>query len=373
MYGSQTNNMTVKTTNTNNSVEVQQTSVDTMSCLAWSPVENVLAAGSWDKSVRVWTVAAPASGGFGMNATGSVSVTPRCMYSHEGPVLCVTFTRDGQNILSGGCDNKVKMYNLASQRDTVIGQHDQPVKEIAWCEEMKLCITVSWDKTMRFWGIANVGGAVATIQLPERPFAMDMKFPLLVVATADRQNSVFNLQAMQSNNVTAPQMVLESKLKMQNRCMSCFPDKTGFAQGSIEGRCSIVSVMDPNLKEKNFEFKCHRQGDEIFVLNSVDFHPNGVFLTAGSDGVICIWDKDTRSRIKLFNSCNYPITAAKFSALGDFLAYSVGYDWSKGHEHHNPNIPVKLYIHKLLEDDVKRKPTTTAFGSNTNSRRVGRY
>ncbi len=34
----------------------------------------------------------------------------------------------------------------------------------------------------------------------------------------------------------------------------CFPDKTGYAVGSVEGRCSIAYIEDTS---KNFAFKWH--------------------------------------------------------------------------------------------------------------------
>ncbi|RYY68681.1 hypothetical protein EON63_24545 [archaeon] len=56
---------------------------------------------------------------------------------------------------------------------------------------------------------------------------------------------------------------------------------------------------------KSFAFKCHRQdikdtygtskGSDIFPVNSIHFHhPYNTFLTAGSDGCVCVWDKDAR-------------------------------------------------------------------------------
>ena len=359
MFGSNTGSGLVKPTNTNNSFEVPSGPSDTISSLAWSPVGNILAVASWDKQVRVYEI---------QSALGSgLSAVPRFAYSHEGPVLCVAFTKDGNSIISGGCDNKVKMYNVAQQKDQVIGTHDAPVKEVYFCDEMKMIISASWDKTVRFWN-GSQPTPVCTLQLPERVYSMDLKYPLLTVATAERKVIIYNLQTIAQNQ--QPYKTVESKLKLQNRVISCFPDRSGFALASIEGRCSISTIENDSNKDKNFEFKCHRTNDEIFSVNAIDFHPNGVFLTGGSDGTIVIWDKDSRSRVKAFNSCNYPITAARFSATGEILAYAIGYDWSKGHEHNQPNIPVKLFVHKLQEADVKvSKVGSTSTTSNAFRRR----
>lgn len=51
-----------------------------------------------------------------------------------------------------------------------------------------------------------------TQQLPERVFAMDVKHPLLVVGTADRQITVFNM-----SNPSQPYKQIQSPLKFQTR------------------------------------------------------------------------------------------------------------------------------------------------------------
>ena len=51
--------------------------------------------------------------------------------------------------------------------------------------------------------------------------------------------------------------------------------------------------------------------------------------TAGSDGTISIWDKDSRQRLKPMNSLGGPVTAITFNKGGNLLAYAVSYDWHK--------------------------------------------
>jgi mRNA export factor len=61
--------------------------------------------------------------------------------------------------------------------------------------------------------------------------------------------------------------------------------------GSIEGRVAVQHVED-NQQSKNFTFKCHRDGNDIYAVNSITFHPvHGTFVTSGSDGAYNFWDK----------------------------------------------------------------------------------
>jgi len=336
----------IKDPNTNQSAVVPDAPSDSISALAWSPTSNILAASSWDKSVRIWEVTPN-------------GVQAKMAYQHDAPALCCNFSKDGQRIVSGGCDNKVKIKTLQTGQEQQVGQHDAAVKEAFFVDEMNMIVSGSWDKSIRFWN-GQQPTPIASLPLPERVYSMDVKFPLLVVGCADRHLLVYNLQNIQQN--PQPYKTGQTALKMQTRCVSCFPDKTGYAVGSIEGRCSIAYVDDVS---KNFAFKCHRTNDEIFAVNCIDFHPTmGTFATGGGDGTFVFWDKENRQRLKQFNSCNYPVTAGKFNAPGDMYAYAVSYDWSKGHEGNSPQLPRAIMLHRIQESEVKPKQ-----GSNQRTRR----
>jgi len=336
----------IKDPNTNQDIVIPDPPGDSISAICWSPAGNLIAASSWDKSVRIWEVTAQ-------------GVQGRMAWNHDAPALCCNFSKDGQRVASGGCDNKVKMKTLQTQQEQVIGQHDAPVKEVFIVDDMNMVISGSWDKTIRFWDCRQPTAA-ATLQVPDRVYSMDCKYPLLVVGCAERHLLCYNLQNIQAN--PAPYKSGQTALKMQTRCVAAFPDKTGYAVGSIEGRCSIAHIEDV---AKNFAFKCHRTTDEIFAVNTIDFHPTmGTFATGGGDGTFVFWDKENRQRLKQFNSCNYPVTCGKFNATGDLYAYSVSYDWSKGHEGNHPSLPRAIMIHRIQEAEIKPKQ-----GSNQRTRR----
>ncbi|CAD7948212.1 unnamed protein product [Amoebophrya sp. A120] len=238
--------------NPNGDIEVPNPPEDGISCLSWS-CQNALAVGSWDRSIRVWSVTMQ-QGGIGATAAQlQVQANPVLQYQHDGPVLCCGFSKDGTILFSGGCDNKIKMRNLQNNQEQIIGQHNAPVKEVFWCDELKMLISGSWDRTIKFWTGQSTQPA-ASLDLPERVYSMDLQFPLLVVGTAERKLLCYDLNNIK--NSTQPAKAGETALKMQTRCVAAFPDKTGYAVGSIEGRCSIAYVQQT---DKNFAFKCHRR------------------------------------------------------------------------------------------------------------------
>lgn len=69
---------------------------------------------------------------------------------------------------------------------------------------------------------------------------MDIKNDLMVVGTEDRQIYMINL----SQGAPRQHKLIPSPLKWQTRVVSCFSDASGFAVGSIEGRCAIQYVEE---------------------------------------------------------------------------------------------------------------------------------
>jgi mRNA export factor len=70
---------------------------------------------------------------------------------------------------------------------------------------------------------------------------MDAKNRLLVVGVAQKDIYVYDLQ-----NPQREVKHYSSPLKYQSRCVSCFPNASGFALGSVEGRVAIQDIGKPS-------------------------------------------------------------------------------------------------------------------------------
>ena len=131
-------------------------------------------------------------------------------------------------------------------------------------------------------------------------------------------------------------------MKFATTAISVFGDGKGYAVGSIEGRCGVknydISKQDLN-KGEDFCFKCHRNEQkgqpkaDVFSLNGITFNElYNTFATIGSDGVMVMWNKDTKSKYKSTKQFPAPFTSASFSEDGKLIAYAIGYDWGQGNE-----------------------------------------
>jgi len=301
-----------------------------------------LCATSWDNQVRVWEVTC--------NQTTKNSV-PKAQSSHDGPVLCCNWSTDGSKIFSAGCDSKAKCWDLNSNQSVQVAAHSAPIKACFWVEQPQMLVTGSWDKTIRYWDLRS-NNPVLTVTLPERCYSMDIVYPLAVVATAEKHIIIYNLQnpAVEYKRISTP-------LKHQTRVVACFPSKTGFAVGSIEGRVAIQHVEEKDSAD-NFAFKCHRENTDLYAVNNIAFHPTyGTFATAGSDGTYNFWDKDSKQRLKQFAKGPQPIPCASFNYDGSIYAYASSYDWSKGADTYNPSTSKNsILLHSVSDLEIKPRP-----------------
>jgi len=348
-FGSASSSTAVPSTTAEKDVEVADPPTDSISSLAFSPQADYLAVGSWDNNVRIYEV-------------GSNGQTQgKAMYAHQAPVLSVCWSKDGNKVLSGGADNAGRMFDITTGQSQQVAQHDAPIKVVKWIESPQggILATGSWDKTLKYWDM-RTPNPVSTVQLPERCYSFDVQYPLMVVGTAERHIQIFNL-----SNPTTAYKTIQSPLKWQTRVVSCFTSSanSGFAIGSIEGRVAIQYVDEKDSND-NFSFKCHRRDSSpntkdqalVYAVNDISFHPvHGTFSTCGSDGVIHFWDKDARTRLKTFERPLAPITSTAFNRTGTIFAYSVSYDWHKGHSGMTPGHPNKVMLHACKDEEVKKR------------------
>ncbi|KAA6410667.1 MAG: nuclear pore complex [Lasallia pustulata] len=324
---------------------------DGISDLAFSPQSEHLAVASWDKKVRIYEI--DAQGG----SQG------KALFEHEQPVLSCCWSKDGKQVVGAGADKAARMLDLGSGNTTAVqvAAHDQPIRCVRFVDVPNsagpVLVTGSWDKTVKYWDLRQPT-PVASVECQDKIYSMDVKNQLLVIATADRIVNVISLDAP-----TKFYKTMQSPLKWQTRVVSCFSDATGFAVGSIEGRCAIQYVEEKDASS-NFSFKCHRQTppqtrdiSNVYSVNAISFHPvHGTFSTAGSDGTFHFWDKDAKHRLKGYPEVGGTISATCFNRNGNVFAYAVSYDWSKGYAESRQGQVNKVMLHPVGVDECKPRP-----------------
>lgn len=217
-------------------------------------------------------------------------------------------------IYTGGGDGTIQRFEIATSTVTTIGRHhhfDDSLSSVAPSDnadlltgrkkvavsclssiDVNLIASAGWDKKFHIWDVRqsntttnnsnSQGGAVVSMDLPGKAFSMDASTDgtKIVVATSGRRNCFFDIRlpnkasVVINNNENATTSCLdendidraanddvvsaelladrESSLKYQTRCIKFFPDTTGVAVGSIEGRVAIEYLDDIGIKSGEF-------------------------------------------------------------------------------------------------------------------------
>jgi|EP01049_Picozoa_sp_SAG25_P005768 mRNA export factor len=326
---------------------------DSVSCLQFSPAnggKTHLAATCWDGNTICYQV----------DAQGNTTSPAHKVHPQGVPALSCAWHHEGTSIFVGYGDNSAQHFDLNTQALTQVAQHAAPVKCVAWSQPINCLVTGSWDKTVKFWQPGSPNAA-ASIQLQERCYAMDLRDEYLVVGTADRHVQIFD--------VRKPNQQLKSEispLKYQTRTVALFPEKDGYAIGSIEGKVGVQYFQEQGQK-KHFSFRCHRSEpgagstpQDVYSVNCICFNNKyGTFATCGSDGVYNFWDKQNKQRLKQFKKMPQPITCATFSHDSSIFAYASCYDWHKGMDGVDPSSPKNIFLHSCTQQELEKRRKTS--------------
>ncbi|EFJ13781.1 hypothetical protein SELMODRAFT_146851 [Selaginella moellendorffii] len=313
---------------------------DGISNLRFSNHSDHLLVSSWDSKVRLYDASAN---------------TLKGQFEHRGPVLDCCFHDDASGF-SASADYTVRRYDFNTGREDILGSHEASVRCVEYSHHTGQVITGSWDKTLRCWDARVLGNKppVGTYQQPERVYSMSLVFPHLVVATAGRHINVYDLR-----NMSRPEQERESSLKYQTRCVRCYPNGTGYALSSVEGRVAMEFFdMSEAGQAKKYAFKCHRNSeagrDTVYPVNAIAFHPiYGTFATGGCDGYVNVWDGNNKKRLYQYSRYPTSIAALSFSRDGRLLAIASSYTFEEGEKPHEPDA---IFVRSINEAEVKPKP-----------------
>ncbi|KAK3697573.1 mitotic spindle checkpoint protein Bub3 [Vermiconidia calcicola] len=340
---------------------------DAISSVAFSPSSSLLAIGSWDQYLHVYE-----------RSSGDSPFTLKQKIEFEAPILDVQI--NDSTAFCVGVDCTVRKIDLETGEQTVLSRHDEASNKVAYSTEHGLLLSTSWDGTLHVHQPES--NDFIRVRLAAKPFAVSLTRERAVVAMAERKVSIYDLTALkrlveQTGGTADHQSVLdmqpwqerESSLKFMTRAVACMPDGTGFATSSIEGRVG-VEWFDPEAQQNTYAFKCHRQmqktvdesGEEqdvdiVYPVNALAFHPvYGTFATGGGDGVVALWDAQTKRRVRQYHPLNSSVAAMSFSPDGKSLAIGISPGFEDGKESDDIDASqVKVVVRELADGEAKPK------------------
>ncbi|KAI5191221.1 mRNA export factor [Nematocida minor] len=349
---------------------VQQAPSDSISSIKYSPCEDILTACSWDGSVYIYAPSNP-------NSHETMSLKTSIPNPNGSPILCSCFSGDGRYLFTGSADGVIRAVDMTSGNMSELGSHSMAVSCMAFTNAMTL-MSGSWDKTVKVWSISNLQAPPKELIMEDKVFAMDSKMNTVAILLSNNLVSydVYTLEKIQTGGAsgfgkmrtgvgmsyggsTVQQSKYQVKSTWQLRSVACSNDGQDAIIGTTGSKSEIVGLRPSNaITTLYYSFRCkHTQGDRnVYPVNSVQFHPAfpHTMLTAGSDGVVILWNRQAKCRLAIAGpgvsgSDNAGITATAYNHTGRYLAIAVGYDWSQGYKA-QISTPVEIRIVMIPED-----------------------
>jgi WD40 repeat protein len=176
---------------------------DGISSLVFSPDGKTLASGSWFDSVRLWNLTTrgpgyPRSGltplKGSLTSVASIAFSPdgktlatagregfdgvvklwdvatrrpsgEELWGHRGWVHCVRFSPDGKWLASGGDDQIIRIWNVATHRQVrALRGHRRAVNSLAFSPDGTTLASCSGDRTVKLWKLADRGDLTSVLR-----------------------------------------------------------------------------------------------------------------------------------------------------------------------------------------------------------------
>ncbi len=281
--------------------------------VAFSTNDELVASGSDDHAIRLWTV-----------ATGKISQVLR---DHSGSVHSVAFSPDGKFVLSGGQEkigDQVRLWNLAGYQEmrvlhaTVLtGQDEDAVLSARFSPDGQEIVTANRDRTASLWDVASGDRLKQFEEGHEFLTTSAVFFPdgrRLATGAGDNSVRIWDVALGTQQAVLTPTGRLGT--------LAVSPDGDSIATGSPG---TEVQIWDSHSGDALSEpLRGHSA-----TVSAAAFSPSGDLLATGDDnGNIRLWQKSGTSNnwtlAHELHGHNRSITALRFTPDGQRLVSSSG-------------------------------------------------
>ncbi|MBD2607963.1 serine/threonine protein kinase [Scytonema hofmannii FACHB-248] len=248
-----------------------------------------------------------------VNTTSENSNQPDTLKGHSSDVNSVTFSPDGQMLVTGSDDRTIKLWNLTTKQEIrTFKGHTSWIYAIAISPDGQTIASGSVDKTIKLWNL-NTGKEIRTLKghsdsVASVAFSPDGK--LLASGSLDKTIKLWNLET----NKEIRTLTGHSK---RVASIAFSPDGLTVASGSSDKIIKLWQIA--NGKE------IRTLTGHLDLVTSIAFSPNGQQLASGSkDKTIKLWNVDTGKVIHTLTGHDDKVTSVAYIRKSDSVILASG-------------------------------------------------
>lgn len=245
--------------------------------------------------------------------TSENSDQPYTLKGHSSDVNSVTFSPDGQMLVTGSDDRTIKLWNLTTKQEirTLVG-HSSYIYAIAISPDGQIIASGSVDKTIKLWNL-NTGKEIRTLighsnSVASVAFSPDGK--LLASSSLDKTIKLWNLETNKEiRTLTGHSQAVAS--------VAFSPDGLTLASGSYD---KTIKLWNLNTGKEIRTLTGH-----LDLVSSIAFSPDGQQLASASkDKTIKLWNLNTGKQIHTLTGHDDKVTSVAYIPFSDSVIMASG-------------------------------------------------
>ena len=281
-------------------VETLTGHTDKVRTVAFATDGQTLVSGGDDNSIKVWSL-----------ATGNPPKTlGGWVFGHSGWVQAIALSPDGQTLASGSVDGTVKVWNLGTGKlvrtlGARFGGDRDAVQAIAISPDGQILASAYMDKTIKVWYLSTgkMRGILKGHSAWVESVAISPDGEILASGSGDKTIKLWQL-------ATGKELSTISGHGDTVRSVAISPDGQILASGSGDKTVKLWRLATGDFLS-SFD-----GGDRV---NAVAISPDGQTLAAGTrDGRVCLWNLYTLEKLAILDQ-DAMVNGVAFSVDGELL------------------------------------------------------